>query len=73
MESAGNPRLMTDGLLKTLSEQAAGNYRVLMGTARLVLTAAAEREADKLDEKLYLEVTDITTRSRTRRPAGGRP
>ena len=37
MESAGNARLMTDGLVKTLSEHSAGNHRVLMGMAALVI------------------------------------
>jgi general secretion pathway protein A len=58
MESAGNPRLMTDGLLKTLSEHCAGNLRVLMATASELLVRGAEKEVEKLDEKLFLTVFD---------------
>jgi general secretion pathway protein A len=72
MEAAGNPRLMTDGLVTTLAEQAAGNLRVLMGTAAELLTHGAEREAEKLDEKLFLEVFDPSPRRRVRRSGGGR-
>lgn len=73
MESAGNPRLMTEGLVKTLSEHAGGNYRLLMATARLLLSEAAEREAETLDEKLYLEVVDAAAKGRGRRAMGARP
>lgn len=69
MEEAGNPRLMTDGLVKTLAEQALGNLRVLMGMAADLLTHAAEREIETLDEKLYLEVFDPSPKRRRR---GGR-
>jgi general secretion pathway protein A len=58
MESAGNARLMTDGLVKTLSEHSAGNHRVLMATASELLARGAEKEVEKLDEKLFLEVFD---------------
>ena len=58
MESAGNPRLMTDGLVKTLSEHCAGNLRVLMATASELLVRGAEKEVEKLDEKLFLTVFD---------------
>ena len=58
MESAGNARLMTDGLVKTLSEHSAGNHRVLMATASELLARGAEKEIEKLDEKLFLTVFD---------------
>ena len=58
MESAGNARLMTDGLVKTLSEHSAGNHRVLMATASELLVRGAEKEVEKLDEKLFLTVFD---------------
>jgi type II secretory pathway predicted ATPase ExeA len=56
LETAGNPRLMTAELMATLCDHAAGNYRVLTTMAAELLTAAADREAVGLDEKLYLEV-----------------
>jgi len=58
MESAGNGRLMTDELVKTLSEHSAGNHRVLMATASELLVRGAEKEVEKLDEKLFLTVFD---------------
>ncbi len=64
---AGNPRLMTDGLVTTLSEHAGGNHRVLMGMAADLLAAGAERDRDPLDEKLFLEVFDPGPKSRRRR------
>jgi type II secretory pathway predicted ATPase ExeA len=69
MKAAGNPRLMSDGLVTTLAEQAMGNLRVLMGMAAELLTHGAERELERLDEKLYLEVFDPGPRRRRR---GGR-
>ena len=56
LENAGNPSLMTDELITTLADHAAGNHRVLMNLAADLLAAAAERELSLLDEKLYLEL-----------------
>lgn len=56
LETAGNSALMTPELKSTLVEHAAGNYRVMMNIADELLSAAAERDATRLDEKLYLEV-----------------
>ncbi len=72
MESAGNPRLMTDGLVKTLSEQATGNLRVMMGMALDLLSHAAEHELERLDEKLFFTVFDPGPKRRGRRSGGGR-
>lgn len=55
LEKAGNPRLMTRGLMETLAEHSLGNYRVLMNTALDLLLAGARLERSVLDEKLYLE------------------
>jgi len=72
LKSAGHPRLMTDGLITTLSEHAGGNHRVLMSLAAELLEAGLERELDTLDEKLFLEVFDPGPKSRRRRAASGR-
>jgi hypothetical protein len=56
LEAAGNAGLMTTELKTTLAEHAAGNYRVRMNLADELLTAAAERELPRLDEKLFLEL-----------------
>lgn len=55
---AGNPSLMTKELIHTLVEHAAGNYRALMAMAAELLTSGMAKEAQRLDEKLYLEVFD---------------
>ncbi len=53
---AGAPALMTPELQSALCDHAAGNYRVLMTQADELLSAAAQREAPVLDEKLFFEV-----------------
>jgi type II secretory pathway predicted ATPase ExeA len=56
MKKAGNPRLISAGIIDTLCEHAAGNYRVLMNMANDLLAAALQRELDQIDEKLFFEV-----------------
>jgi type II secretory pathway predicted ATPase ExeA len=67
---AGNPKLMTDGLLTTLCEHAAGNYRVLCNTGAELLAEGCRREVPQLDEKLYLEVFAPTPKNRNRTSTG---
>jgi general secretion pathway protein A len=59
LQTAGNPRLMTPGIIDSLSEHALGNYRVLMNIANDLLCAALKREAEQIDEKLYFELFSI--------------
>ena len=47
---------MTPQLMDTLVDHAAGNYRVLMTMGADLLAQGMVREAEQLDEKLYLEV-----------------
>jgi type II secretory pathway predicted ATPase ExeA len=63
---AGNPRLMTPGLVTTLCEHAAGNRRILCNTAADLLCEGLRREASQLDEKLYMETFGPSPRSRSR-------
>lgn len=56
IKMAGNPKLMTSGLLQALCEHAAGNLRLLMNMANDLLAAACQQEREQLDEKLYFEV-----------------
>ncbi len=42
--------------MRTRCEQTLGNHRVLCNLGAELLTAAAQREATSLDEKLYFEV-----------------
>jgi len=60
LEAAGNPQLMTEGLMTTLVEHAAGNYRVLTTLAAELLATAARTQRDTLDEKLYFECFNPT-------------
>lgn len=59
INAAGNPALMTESLIHTLTEHAAGNHRVLMAMAGELLVEGFAREQTQLDEKLYLEVFQV--------------
>jgi len=65
LETAGNPQLMTDGLMTTLVEHAAGNYRVLTTLAAELLATAARTQRDTLDEKLYFDCFSNTPQRRS--------
>jgi general secretion pathway protein A len=55
VSKAGNPKLMTAGLMETLVEHAAGNPRIVMNTALELFLAGARQEAEQLDEKLFFD------------------
>jgi len=65
LTQAGNPRLMTPQLISTLCEHAAGNYRVLCHMSAELLAEGLRRQADQLDEKLYIDVFSPVSRSRS--------
>ena len=65
LSKAGNPQLMTPGLMETLAEHSLGNYRVLMNTALELFLVAAKREIPQLDEKLYLETFQVQSPRKT--------
>jgi general secretion pathway protein A len=67
LEAAGNPQLLTPGLMNTIADHCAGVPRILMQTADDLLIAGAERKLDRLDEKLYLELFSQARDTRTRR------
>lgn len=54
--AAGNAKLMTPSLVRTLCEHAAGNLRLLMNMANDILLNAARLEREQIDEQLYFEV-----------------
>ncbi len=56
LDQAGAPQLMTDGLVVTLCEHAAGNLRALMNMAGELLDAGVQQDGRALDEELYFEV-----------------
>jgi type II secretory pathway predicted ATPase ExeA len=56
LSTSGNAKLMTPPLQQALCDHAAGNYRILTTMAAQLLAAAAQRQLNQLDEKLYFEV-----------------
>ena len=69
---AGNPRLMTNELMRTLCEHAMGNHRVMCNLSHEILTIAAQQEKAVLDEKLYLEHFAAPITSRKQKSGGHR-
>ena len=67
LKQAGAPHLMTEGLQHTLVEHAVGNPRVLCNMAEDLLSAAAQRDQEVLDEQLFLEVVAGEQRASRRR------
>lgn len=72
--TAGNATLMTPQLCGLLCDHAAGNYRVMTTMSAQLLSAAVQRQAAVLDEKLYFEVfADTRSASAAKpRPRAGR-
>jgi type II secretory pathway predicted ATPase ExeA len=65
IDTAGNPKLMSEELIATVCEHAVGNYRTLASLCDELLVHAFDRNAKLLDEKLYFEVfAQPTTRPR---------
>ena len=62
LTAAGNPTLMTDELQRTLCEHAAGNRRLLMNLCGDALALGVSKNAKRLDEGLYLEMTGAEQR-----------
>jgi type II secretory pathway predicted ATPase ExeA len=62
LATAGNAALMTDELQRTVCEHAAGNRRVLMNLCNELLLLAVAKQAKRLDESLYLELTSADHR-----------
>jgi len=56
LAAAGNPALMTTGLVDTLCERAGGNLRTLAHLGAELLDAGMAQDAARLDEKLFLEI-----------------
>ncbi len=73
LATAGNPALMTDELQRTLCEHAAGNRRVLMNLCNEMLALAVAKNAKRLDEELYLEMTSAEHRPARPKAAAAPP
>jgi general secretion pathway protein A len=59
LKTAGNSKLLSASLIKTLCEHASGNLRLLMNMANDLLVAASQQEREVIDEKLYFEVFSL--------------
>jgi len=73
LTTSGNPGLMTDELQRTLCEHAAGNRRVLMNLCNELLALAIAKNAKRLDEELYLEMTSAELRPARPKPVAQPP
>ena len=62
LATAGNASLMTEELQRTVCEHATGNRRVLMHLCNELLVLAVAKNAKRLDESLYLELTSADQR-----------
>jgi type II secretory pathway predicted ATPase ExeA len=58
LATAGNAALMSEELQRTVCEHAAGNRRVLMHLCNELLALGVAKNAKRLDESLYLEMTN---------------
>jgi type II secretory pathway predicted ATPase ExeA len=56
LATAGNAQLMTPAVITTLAEHAGGNYRTLAQMGADLLSAATDKDARQIDEKLFFEV-----------------
>lgn len=63
LASAGNATLMTEELQHTVCEHAAGNRRVLKQLCNELLALAVAKNAKRLDESVYLELTSADQRA----------
>lgn len=68
LDAAGNPRLITAGLVDAIVDHAAGNHRTLMAHAHELLLAGAEQDRPQLDEQLFFDLfaPAAAPRARTR-------
>jgi general secretion pathway protein A len=73
LEQAGAQQLMNTEVKTTLTEHAAGNFRILTTMANELLAMAARRGLQQIDQKLYLEVFATPTRARSKTPASHGP
>ncbi len=65
--AAGNAKLMTVEVMKTLAEHSFGNWRAAMNMAQELLLAAAVDERIEIDEQLYFDVFAAAKRPRGRK------
>ena len=56
LERAGNPSLMTKGLMETMAEHSCGNPRAMMIACGDLLMEASSRDLEQLNEDLYIKL-----------------
>lgn len=67
LNQAGAPHLISEQLMHTLVEHAAGNLRLLNNMAAELLEKGAQNEVAQLDEKLFLELFSHQPANRKRK------
>lgn len=67
IRKAGNPNLLTKGLINTLADHGLGNMRAMMNMAAELLEEGLKREASQLDEKLFIEMYSQNSKSKAGR------
>ena len=70
VRKAGNPNLLSKGLVNTLADHAIGNLRTMMNMAAELLEEGLRRELNQLDEKLFV---GMYSRTKKPKPKNGRP
>jgi len=70
LTTAGNAKLMTPELMKTVCDHSQGNLRTMTTLCAELMAAAIHQESGQLDEKLFLELNRPAQAARTnaRRP-----
>jgi type II secretory pathway predicted ATPase ExeA len=67
LERAGNPALMTKGLLEVVAEHSLGNPRTMMSTCEELLLEAAKRELKQITEDLFIDINNSTSISKRKK------
>jgi general secretion pathway protein A len=60
VRKAGNPNLLSKGLIGALTDHSIGNLRTMMNMAAELLEEGLKREVSQLDEKLFIEIYSPT-------------
>ena len=72
LDAAGNASVMTPAVVTALAEHAGGNLRSMMMMGHELLTAAAERDARQIDEKLFFEIFALPPGPQAGAPKGNK-
>lgn len=67
LDRAGNPSLMSNGLMETVAEHSMGNPRAMMSTCEELLLEAAKRELKQITEDLFIEINNPSPTSKRKK------